>query len=106
MARALLGLLVVAALGVSGYYTYSYVNCEGACSHSEVVGTKRTCCTVDSPNTTGTGECTGECTKSACESESKCCKGDKESGCEGKEGGCEGKEGGCCKGKKDDTKKE
>lgn len=106
MARALLGLLVVAALGVTGFYTYNYMNNDGTCCHSEAAAVKRSCCTHDVPASAAksccseSGECTGECSKVAAEGESKCCEGKKEGSC------CEGKEGGCCKEKKEDGKKE
>src|SRR4051794_4319971 len=104
MARALLGLLVVAALSVTGFYTYNYMNNDGSCCHSEAAAVKRSCCTAEVPVTTKSccsesGECTGECAKVAAEAEGKCCEGKKD-GC------CEGKEGSCCKEKKDDGKKE
>ena len=97
MARAFFGLLVVAALGVTGYYTYSYVNHDGTCCHSDTTAVKRSCCTSDAakPCCSESGECTGACTGIEAKSAD-----------EKKEGCCEGKEGGCCKDKKDDGKKE
>ncbi len=96
MARALFGLLVVAALGVTGYYTYSYVHNDGHCCGSDSTATviKKSCCSE-------AGECTSACGLGEGKSEAK------KSCCEGKEGTCtEAKEGTCCKEKKDEEKKE
>ena len=98
MAKAFFGLLVVAALGVTGYYTYSYVNNDGTCCHSDTTAVKKSCCHSDTAKTsccTESGECTGACGM-----------GEAKASDEKKDGCCEGKEGGCCKDKKDEGKKE
>jgi hypothetical protein len=98
MAKAFFGLLVVAALGVTGYYTYSYINHDGACCQSDTAAVKKSCCSHDAAAKTccsESGDCTGACSM-----------GDAKAGEEKKDGCCEGKEGGCCKDKKDEGKKE
>jgi hypothetical protein len=99
MARAFFGLLVAAALGVTGYYTYSYVHNDGTCCHSDGVAVKSSCCQSQAAKSccSESGECTGACSQIAAEAK---CDGEKKEGC------CEGKEGGCCKDKKEDGKKE
>lgn len=99
MAKSLFGLLVVAALGVTGYFTYSYVH-NGGCCHSDGMAVKSSCCQSQAAKTccSESGECTGACGQGD-GAEAKCCS-------EKKEGCCEGKEGSCCKDKNDDGKKE
>jgi hypothetical protein len=99
MARAFLGLLVVAALGVTGYLSYNWINNDGTCCHNDSVTLKRSCCQPSESAKTccsESSECTSTCGQG---SDAKCCD-------EKKEGCCEGKEGSCCKEKKDDGKKE
>lgn len=102
MARALFGLLVVAALGVTGYYTYSYVHHDGCCPGEQAVSAiKRSCCGSEAakPCCSESSECASPCSEAKAEEKKSCC--------EGKEGSCcEGKEGGCCKDKKDEAKKD
>ena len=96
MARALFGLLVVAALGVTGYYTYNYVHNEGTCCHSDGAATvKRSCCTSETTKSccSESGDCTSACGLGEGKSEEK-------KSC------CEGKEGSCCQEKKAEEKKE
>jgi len=97
MARALFGVLAVAMLGLTGYYSYSWYNTDHPASDATVIASpavKKSCCSAEKPascctDSTDAAACTGECPskadKSACS-----------------EGGCaDKKEGECCQDKKE-----
>jgi hypothetical protein len=87
--KALFGLLVVGMLGITGYYTYSYVNEPATLPPATSSQSTSPCC--PSSRCCQQTEATQECS-AAKEAEGKCCQEGKEGKCcqEGKEGKCPG----------------
>jgi len=90
MARAFLGLMVVAMLSLTGYYAYTTVGDSKSAPTIAVAETPTTlpCCQERA------NRCGSETTEAtACPSEGKCCAG-------GNGGCCSEKKDGCCQDKK------